>query len=182
MHSIYILLTRTRTILSRTIHAAPGNDYTHAALSLDESFTRLYSFGRKYRYSYLPAGFVRESVEKGLLGSSQDAPCAVYKLEISDRKYTFLLLSVCVLRAGRIGCCGAGQNTLSDASGGSSGDSTGASGVLRECRAAARAWKQLDVLERITVKRKETASTCETVSILFDQIVLTAYWTSSARF
>lgn len=87
MYSIYILLTRTRTILSRTIHAAPGNDYTHAALSLDESFTRLYSFGRKYRYSYLPAGFVRESVEKGLQGSSQDAPCAVYKLEISDRKY-----------------------------------------------------------------------------------------------
>lgn len=87
MKTIYILLTRTNTILSRCIHAAPGNSYTHAALSLDDSFTQLYSFGRKYRYSYLPAGFVRESVTQGLMGASNDIDCAVYALKISNRSY-----------------------------------------------------------------------------------------------
>ena len=91
MHSIYILLTRTNTILSRAIHAAPGNDYTHAALSLDDSFTRLYSFGRKYRYSYLPAGFVRESVEGGVLGSSQNR----YKLFPTKNAIDFEIFSFC---------------------------------------------------------------------------------------
>ena len=87
MKSIYILLTKTNTILSKAIHAAPGNQYTHSALSLDDSFTRLYSFGRKYKYSYLPAGFVQESVNTGLLGDSDDVECAVYELKISNRKY-----------------------------------------------------------------------------------------------
>ena len=87
MKSIYILLTKTNTILSRAIHAAPGNQYTHAALSLDDTFTQLYSFGRKYKYSYLPAGFVRESVNRGVLGDCDDVECAVYELQISNRKY-----------------------------------------------------------------------------------------------
>lgn len=87
MRSIYILLTKTNTMLSRAIHAAAGKSYTHSALSLDDSFTELYSFGRKYKYSYLPAGFVRESVNSGLLGDSNDIECAVYELKISNRKY-----------------------------------------------------------------------------------------------
>jgi len=85
--SIYILLTKTNTLLSKAIHAAPGNRYTHAALSLDDSFTRLYSFGRKHKNSYLPAGFVRESVNEGLLGDSDDVECAVFELKISNQKY-----------------------------------------------------------------------------------------------
>lgn len=87
MKSIYILLTKTETILSKCIHAAGNNEYTHSALSLDDTFTRLYSFGRKYRYSYLPAGFVHESVNRGLMGSSDDIDCAVYELKITNRQY-----------------------------------------------------------------------------------------------
>ena len=90
MYSIYILLTRTNTILSRAIHRAPGNEYTHAALSLDPTFTRLYSFGRKYRYSYLPAGFVLESVDRGVLGADASTKCAVYELIISEETYVEL--------------------------------------------------------------------------------------------
>ena len=91
MKTIYILLTRTNTLLSRCIHAAPGNHYTHSALSLDNTFTQLYSFGRKYKYSYLPAGFVRESVNRGLMGDSNDIECAVYELKITNRSHKRLM-------------------------------------------------------------------------------------------
>lgn len=91
MKTIYILLTRTNTMLSRCIHAATRNDFTHVALSLDRSFECLYSFGRKYKWSYLPAGFVKESVHGGMMGDSNDIACAVYKLRISKRSYKRLL-------------------------------------------------------------------------------------------
>ncbi|MCI8609442.1 MAG: hypothetical protein HFE73_07345 [Firmicutes bacterium] len=91
MKTIYLLLTRTNTVLSKCIHAATRNDFTHVALSLDDSFEYMYSFGRKYKWSYLPAGFVRESVRHGLMGGSNDIACAVYELKISNRSYKKLV-------------------------------------------------------------------------------------------
>jgi inositol transport system substrate-binding protein len=91
MKNIYILLTRTNTLLSRCIYAATRKEFTHVALCLDGSFREMYSFGRKYRWSYLPAGFVRESVHRGMMGASDDITCAVYRLSISNRSYQRLL-------------------------------------------------------------------------------------------
>ena len=77
MKSIYILLTRSTTICSRIVYMATRSEFTHAAISLDRNFDKLYTFGRKYKRLMLPAGFVRESVYDGLLGDSDDMRCAV---------------------------------------------------------------------------------------------------------
>ena len=59
MKSIYILLTRSTTICSRIVYMATRSEFTHAAISLDRNFDKLYTFGRKYKRLMLPAGFVR---------------------------------------------------------------------------------------------------------------------------
>ena len=91
MKSIYILLTRTNTVVSKCIHVATGNDFTHVSLSLDKKFTCLYSFGRKHKRTALPAGFVKESLNEGIMGDSNDINCAVYELKISNSSYKRLL-------------------------------------------------------------------------------------------
>lgn len=45
MKFVYILLTRTNTVLSRTIGFSTGDPFTHVSLALDAELTQLYSFG-----------------------------------------------------------------------------------------------------------------------------------------
>ena len=91
MKEIYLLLTSSNTVVSKCIHAATRSDFTHVSLSLDTKFTCLYSFSRKYKRSPLPAGFVKESVNDGVMGDSNDMDCAVYKLKVSNSSYKRLI-------------------------------------------------------------------------------------------
>ena len=45
--SIYVILMNTGTLLSRTIKLVTHYEYSHVVLSLDDTYTKLYSFGRK---------------------------------------------------------------------------------------------------------------------------------------
>ena len=77
MRDIYILLTKSDTLFSKAIYKITRAEYTHASISLDRELTMLYSFGRKYRYSMLPAGFVHEDINRGVMGSSDTMKCAL---------------------------------------------------------------------------------------------------------
>ena len=122
MKSIYILLTRSTTICSRIVYMATRSEFTHAAISLDRNFDKLYTFGRKYKRLMLPAGFVKESVYDGLLGDSDDMRCAVYEIKISDisykrltkflshmeknkEKYRYSILGLPMCKFNRNSCC-----------------------------------------------------------------------------
>ena len=87
MKDIYILLTKSDTLFSKAIYKITRAEYTHASISLDRELTKLYSFGRKYRYSMLPAGFVHEDINRGVMGSSDTMKCALYRIRISERSY-----------------------------------------------------------------------------------------------
>ena len=89
--SVYILLTKSTTICSKMVYMATKSEYTHAAISLDNSFDGLYTFSRKYKRLLLPAGFVRESVYDGIMGDSEDMDCAVYEVEVSNHTYKKLV-------------------------------------------------------------------------------------------
>ena len=56
MKTIYILLTRSGTLLSNLVYAATGANYTHASLAFDEDLSCLYSSTRKNGYTMFPAG------------------------------------------------------------------------------------------------------------------------------
>ena len=85
--SIYILLTRTSSILSRLIARLTRAAYTHAALSLDDAFEETYSFTRRNPRLILPAGLARENLWRGLYFARRDPPCRVYRLRLTEEEY-----------------------------------------------------------------------------------------------
>ena len=87
MKTIYILLTRSGTLLSKLVYAATGASYTHASMAFDEELNCLYSSTRKNGYTMFPAGPSKEYLNKGVFLLRDNAPCALYALEVSDEAY-----------------------------------------------------------------------------------------------
>lgn len=87
MRTIYIVLTKTGTYLSKFINFVTRADYTHASMSFEEELQPLYSFSRYYTYLPLPAGLHHEPFEIGFFKKHSHIPCAVYKLEVDDETY-----------------------------------------------------------------------------------------------
>lgn len=87
MKSIYILLTKSDTWVSKIIKLTTDDRYTHASISFDESLQPLYSFSRKYVNAPLPTGLRTEPLTKGFFQKYQYIPCALYELQVSDEVY-----------------------------------------------------------------------------------------------
>lgn len=87
MKTIYILLTRSTTILSRLVHFVTEDTYTHAALAFDEELRTLYSSSRKNGKTLFPAGPCVEDLKHGYYSMHDRIPCAVYELKVSDEVY-----------------------------------------------------------------------------------------------
>jgi len=84
---IYILLIRTQSLLSRVIHIATREEYTHVSIGMESDCTQFYSFARRYTNLPLPAGFVRESIDSGMMAKSKTAPCALYRISVPESAY-----------------------------------------------------------------------------------------------
>ena len=87
MKTIYILLTRSGTLLSNLVYAVTGANYTHASLAFDEDLSCLYSSTRKNGYTMFPAGPSREYLNRGVFRLRENVPCALYALEVTDEAY-----------------------------------------------------------------------------------------------
>lgn len=85
--NIYIVLTRTTTVLSQLIAYITGDQYTHASISLDRNLTTMYSFGRKQRHNPLIGGFCRENMDKGIFADSKRLPYAIARIEVTPEQY-----------------------------------------------------------------------------------------------
>ena len=88
MKTIYILLTRSGTLLSNLVYTVTGANYTHASLAFDEDLSCLYSSTRKNGYTMFPAGPSREYLNRGVFRLRENVPCALYALDVSDEAYT----------------------------------------------------------------------------------------------
>lgn len=87
MKTIYILLTKSTTVLSRLVHLVTADSYTHVSISFEESLQPLYSSSRKNGYTLFPAGPCREELRGGYYGGHGQIPCRLYTLEVSDEAY-----------------------------------------------------------------------------------------------
>ena len=87
MKTIYILLTRSGTLLSNLVYAVTGANYTHASLAFDEDLSCLYSSTRKNGYTMFPAGPSREYLNRGVFLMRENIPCALYELNVTDQVY-----------------------------------------------------------------------------------------------
>lgn len=77
---IYILVTKSNTYFSRFIHVMTDAPYTHASIGLDGLQGDFYSFARKYRLLMLPAGLIKEEVDRAGAGRIR---YQMYRLRVS---------------------------------------------------------------------------------------------------
>lgn len=87
MKTIYILLTKSNTLLSRIVHFITSDTYTHVSIAFDEELQTVYSSSRKNGRTLFPAGPCRENLHGGYYKSHSQIPCSVYKLQVSDEAY-----------------------------------------------------------------------------------------------
>ena len=87
MKSIYILLSKSDTYVSKMIKIATSDFYTHSSIAFDASLQPLYSFARRFSYSPLPAGIRYECICDGYFKKHSDIPCALFELPVEDDVY-----------------------------------------------------------------------------------------------
>lgn len=87
MKKIYIVLTYSGSLLSRTIKLVKKYEYTHVSISLDKELTKMYSFGRLYPYNAFIAGFVQESPHYGTFKRFSKTTTKILSLDITDEQY-----------------------------------------------------------------------------------------------
>lgn len=87
MKKIYILLTKSDTIVSRIIHLITADSYTHVSISFEEGLQPLYSSSRKNGRTMFPAGPCMEYFWGGYYERHPFIPCALYELQVKDEVY-----------------------------------------------------------------------------------------------
>lgn len=86
MKTIYILLSRTHSLLSRTIRIMTRDPYTHVAIAFDQDLQELYSSSRWNGIDLFPCGPCREDLSSGFYARHK-TPCAVYELRVEDEVF-----------------------------------------------------------------------------------------------
>ncbi|WP_078550149.1 hypothetical protein [Litchfieldia alkalitelluris] len=83
--SVYIMLTDTGTLFTKSIKKYTKAPYNHASISFDPDLQELYSFGRKNPSNPINGGFVKEDIFEGTYSKYPETTCVIYKLEVTDR-------------------------------------------------------------------------------------------------
>jgi hypothetical protein len=81
---VYIVLTDTGTLLTKTIKQVTKQPLNHASIAFTKELDTAVSFGRKSVNNPFIGGFVREDM-KGKLFS--EATCAIYSCSVSEFEY-----------------------------------------------------------------------------------------------
>ncbi|WP_262421835.1 hypothetical protein [Bacillus aquiflavi] len=84
--TIYILLTDTGTLFTKTIKKYTEAPYNHVSISFDIGLNDMYSFGRKHPRNPLYAGFVKEDEYRGTYRYFPKTKCILFKLEVTARQ------------------------------------------------------------------------------------------------
>jgi hypothetical protein len=84
---VYLVFAKTGTWLSRILYAFSGIKYVHSSISFDNSFTKMYSFGRINPNNPFSGGFVQESLFDGVYKKFPKSECMIYKVKITEEQY-----------------------------------------------------------------------------------------------
>lgn len=87
MKKIYLILTRTGTILSNIILTYTRGNFSHVSISLDKELNQMYSFGRLNAYNPFIGGFVHEGINRGTFKRFKKTDACIYSLEITEEEY-----------------------------------------------------------------------------------------------
>ena len=86
-YNLYIVLSKTNTVLGRVIRKYLKVEYNHCSISLDASLEELYSFGRKRVHNFILAGFVVEGKDRGFFKVYNDANISVLQWPVTKNEW-----------------------------------------------------------------------------------------------
>lgn len=84
---VYLVFAKTGTWLSRLIYTFSKIKYAHSSISFDNSFTKMYSFGRINPNNPFSGGFVQENLFEGVYKKFPKCECLIYKVSITEEQY-----------------------------------------------------------------------------------------------
>jgi hypothetical protein len=87
---IYLVFSKTGTWLSRALNVFSETKYVHASLSFDDSFTKMYSFGRKNPDNPFSGGLVEENLYDGVYKKFSKSECLIYRVKVTEEQYNHL--------------------------------------------------------------------------------------------
>ena len=86
MHDyIYVIFSATPYRIGRIIRSVTTANYNHVSIALDEDFTQMYSFSRRYYRTPLYGGFVKESLSRFCVKGKQ-TPIHVFKIPTTQER------------------------------------------------------------------------------------------------
>ena len=85
--SIYIVISQTGTWLSTLIKLYTKQKINHVSISLENSLSDMYSFGRINPSNPFSGGFAQESIYDGVYKMFPNCRCAIYRITVTDEQY-----------------------------------------------------------------------------------------------
>ena len=86
MNNVYVVFSRTNTVMGKFIRFFTKNEFNHVSLCFDSDLMRLYSFGRFHVNSPLVGGFVIETPER-ILYKDRDIKIKVCRLSLDAASF-----------------------------------------------------------------------------------------------
>lgn len=87
MKRIYLILTKSPTLLSRSIAKITNEEYTHSSISFSDTIQPMYSSGRKYAFISFPAGLKEEPLDRSFYKYFNNSKMGIYCLDVDDDTY-----------------------------------------------------------------------------------------------
>jgi hypothetical protein len=87
MEKIYIVLSHTGTIISKSIKLYTRAQYSHVSISFNQDLSHLYSFGRRRIHNPFSGGFVKDGRNQGIYRKYKKTCCTVYEVDVDEQKY-----------------------------------------------------------------------------------------------
>lgn len=94
MKKIYIVLSDTGSLFTRSIKLFTRTPYNHSSIAFESDLNTLYSFGRKNPNNPFIGGFVEEHIDSGTFKKFYNTSCLVLSIEVSLESYTQLQVIV----------------------------------------------------------------------------------------
>lgn len=87
LKKIYIIISKTTTVLARVIRFILKTEYSHVSISLDDSCDNMISFGRKVPWNPFNGGLVDEGKNIGFFKHFKKTNVVIFEIDISDKQY-----------------------------------------------------------------------------------------------
>ena len=85
--SVYVVLMRSKSILSVAINLLKGDKYTHAAISLNAELSLMFSFGRRRFWNPFVGCFKRERLDDEFFSRQKKLPGVIIRIPINEKTF-----------------------------------------------------------------------------------------------